>query len=161
MLLVNSCLLGLRAKYNGGDNTVPALVELCRRGLILPACPEQLGGLPTPRPAAEIRGGSGADVLNGRARVVNCQGEDVTGQFIQGAREVLKICHLFGIRAAILKERSPSCGGRFIHDGTFQDRVIPGRGVTAALLQSEGIRVFSEEQLSDELLQKLWAGEWT
>ncbi|MGQ9558825.1 MAG: DUF523 domain-containing protein [Desulfurispora sp.] len=161
MLLISSCLLGLRAKYNGGDNTVPALVELCRRGLVVPACPEQLGGLPTPRPAAEIQGGQGCDVLDGRTRVVNCRGEDVTEPFIQGAREVLKICRLFGVRAAILKERSPSCGGRFIHDGTFQGRVIPGRGVTAALLQSEGIRIFSEEQLSDELRQKLRADEWS
>lgn len=155
MLLVSSCLLGLRAKYNGGDNTVPALVELCRRGLVVPACPEQLGGLPTPRPAAEIRGGEGCDVLGGRARVFNRLEEDVTEQFIQGAREVLKICRLFSIRAAILKERSPSCGGRLIHDGTFQGRVIPGRGVTAALLHSAGIPVYSEEQLSKELLHTL------
>lgn len=161
MLLVSSCLLGLRAKYNGGDNTVPALVELCHRGLLVPACPEQLGGLPTPRPAAEIRGGEGCDVLDGRARVINCRGEDVTVQFIQGAREVLKICRLFGVRTAILKERSPSCGGQLIHDGTFQGRVIPGRGVTAALLQSAGIRIISEEQLNEQLLQKFWAGEWT
>lgn len=156
VILVSSCLLGIRAKYNGGDNTVRQLVDLCKSGLIVPACPEQLGGLPTPRSPAEIRGGSGADVLAGRARVFTDQGADVTGAFIDGAREVLKLCQILGIKAAVLKERSPSCGCNWIYDGTFNGILVKGRGVTAAILVSGGITVFSEEELTDELVRALF-----
>lgn len=156
MILVSSCLLGIRAKYNGGVNTVPKLVELCSTGMIVPACPEQLGGSPTPRPPAEIKGGTGKDVLNGRARVYTNRGEDLTDLFIEGAGEVLKICRLCGVKAAILKERSPSCGRNLVYDGTFQGVRIPGTGVTAALLAAEGIPVYSEEDLTDQLLEALF-----
>jgi len=156
MILVSSCLLGIKAKYNGEDNTVPRLLELCSRGMIIPACPEQLGGLPTPRPPAEIKGGSGADVLRGHARVYTDQGDDVTNLFTGGAREVLKICKLFGVKAAILKERSPSCGCNIIYDGTFQGIRVPGQGVTAALLTANGIAVYSEEDWHDQLLASLF-----
>lgn len=156
MILVSSCLLGLKARYNGGDNTVPALVELCRSGLVVPACPEQLGGSPTPRPPAEIRGGTGLDVIRGRAGVFTDRGEDVTAIFIEGAENVLKICRLFPVRAAVLKERSPSCGCNLIYDGTFQRVRVKGRGVTAALLAEEGIPVYSEEELDSDLISKLF-----
>lgn len=155
MILVSSCLLGIRAKYDGGINSVPKLVDLCSSGLIVPACPEQLGGSPTPRPPAEIKGGTGADVLAGRARVYTSQGREITDLFIEGAREILKMCRMFRVRAAILKERSPSCGCNLIYDGTFQGVRIKGRGVTAALLASEGIPVYSEEELTGGLLYRI------
>ena len=155
MILVSSCLLGIRSKYDGGDNSVPRLIDLCRSGLIIPACPEQLGGSPTPRPPAEIRGGDGADVLAGRARVYDPGGEDATNLFLVGAREILRICQLFKVRAAVLKERSPSCGCNLIYDGTFQGVRVKGQGVTAALLSARGIPVYSEEELNEELLKEL------
>lgn len=156
MILVSSCLLGIKAKYDGGKNSVARLIDLCPSGLVVPACPEQLGGSPTPRPPAEIKGGSGADVLTGLARVYTNQGNDLTGLFIEGAREVLQLCRRFQVRAAILKERSPSCGCNLIYDGTFQGVRVKGQGVTAALLTSEGISVCSEEELTDELLYTLF-----
>lgn len=156
MILVSSCLLGITAKYDGGNNSVPSLIDLCSTGLIVPVCPEQLGGSPTPRPPAEIRGGTGEDVLKGRARVYTSGGEDITGLFIKGAREVLNICLMFRVKEAILKERSPSCGCSLIYDGTFQSVRIKGQGVTAALLSMEGICVYSEEQLTGELIDTLF-----
>lgn len=157
MILVSSCLLGIRAKYNGSDNSVPELIDLCNSGLVVPACPEQLGGSPTPRPPAEIKGGTGADVLDGRARVYTSLGDDITGLFVEGAREVLKMCGMFRVSAAILKERSPSCGCSLIYDGTFHGVRIRGRGVTAALLASAGIPLYSEEELTADLLHHLFA----
>ncbi|AEF94011.1 protein of unknown function DUF523 [Desulfotomaculum nigrificans CO-1-SRB] len=158
MILVSACLLGIRAKYDGGDNTVNKLVNLCATGKVIPVCPEQLGGLTTPRPAAEIKGGSGADVLKGMARVYNKEGVDVTESFIIGAQEILKICRLYSVKAAILKERSPSCGCNMIYDGTFQSVRLPGQGVAAALLAANAIPVYSEEELTDELLAHLVKG---
>lgn len=156
MILISACLLGIKAKYDGGHNTVPRLVDLCEGGLVIPVCPEQLGGQPTPRPPAEIKGGTGADVLAGRAGVFNPGGEDVTGLFLAGARETLMICRLFKVRAAILKERSPSCGCNQIYDGTYQGIRINGQGVTAALLSQQGIQIYSEEELTGELLKNLF-----
>jgi len=104
-----------------------------------------MGGLPTPRPPAEIVGGDGDDVLEGRARVVSAAGEDVTAQFLAGAREALRLAGAVGAKAAILKERSPSCGSGAIYDGTFRGAVRAGQGVTAALLRRHGVQVFSEE----------------
>lgn len=156
MILVSACLLGIKAKYDGSKNSVDRLIALCPSGLIVPACPEQLGGSPTPRPPAEIKGGSGADVLAGLSRVYTNEGEDVTALFIEGAREVLDLCRRFRVKAAILKERSPSCGCNLIYDGTFQGVRINGQGVTAALLASGGIPVYSEEELTDELISTLF-----
>lgn len=155
MILVSSCLLGINSKYDGSKNTVQELISLCPKGLLLPVCPEQLGGAPTPRPPAEIKGGTGLDVLEGRTRVYSNLGVDLTDSFITGAQEVLRICRLYGVTAAILKERSPSCGCNIIYDGSFKSIRMPGQGVTAALLKSEGIQIYSEEQLSDGLLQQL------
>lgn len=154
MILVSSCLLGIKAKYTGGDNLVKDLLDLCSKGMIVPACPEQLGGLPTPRLPAEIMGGTGIDVLQGRAKVYDHQANDLTELFMAGAREVLRICQLFNIKTAILKERSPSCGCNMIYDGSFQSIRIKGSGVTAALLVAAGIAVYSEEELTAEILRE-------
>jgi uncharacterized protein YbbK (DUF523 family) len=114
-------------------------------GDVLSLCPEVLGGLPTPRPPAEIQGGDGDDVLEGQARVMNTEGRDITTEFLAGAQKVLRVAHRWGIKVAILKARSPSCGVGQIHDGSFSGRLVKGDGVTAALLKREGIIVRSEE----------------
>ncbi len=129
-LLVSACLLGLATRYDGQILYEPLTESLRKRYLLVPVCPEQLGGLPTPRPAAEIIEGDGLAVLSGKARVVNLRGEDVTEAFLRGAREVLRVARFLGIRRAVLKARSPSCG------------LSPKVGVTAALLLSEGLEVY-------------------
>lgn len=110
-------------------------------------CPEQLGGCPTPRAAAEIQGGTGADVLDGKCKVINKNGEDVTYNFIKGAEETLKIAKMAGIKRAILKSKSPSCGYGQIYDGSFSGRVTKGNGVTAELLLRNGIIVENEKSI--------------
>jgi len=124
---------------------IPEIRDLVLRGKALPVCPEKLGGLPMPRPPAEIQGGDGRDVLEGRARVVNREGMDVTPAFTAGARATLELARRHGIRIAILKERSPSCGSTAIYDGSFSGQTRSGQGVTAALLRSHGVKVFNEE----------------
>lgn len=147
MIIVSACLAGIYCKYDGSDNFVPEIREMIARGDALPVCPEQLGGAPTPREAAEINGFTGEDVLNGKGKVITKSGIDKTEAFIKGAEEVLKLAKLTGTTKAILKERSPSCGSSYIYDGTFSGRKICGKGVTAALLTANGIKVISEEQL--------------
>lgn len=155
MILVSACLLGFNTKYDGTSNANPLLKKYSSWGKFIPICPEQLGGLPTPRVPAEIVGGSGEDVIFGPARVKNAHGEDWTSEFIQGAQEALKAARLFSVKAAILKERSPSCGVHCIYDGTFNRRLISGPGVTAALLYHHQLPLYSEEDLSERLLEKL------
>ena len=140
--LVSACLLGVRCRYDGRDALRPELQALLAGRTVIPVCPEQLGGLPTPRPAAQPCGGDGHDVLDGRAAVRTDDGADVTAQFRRGAEEVLKIAQLYGADEALLKARSPSCGcGRVWRDGAVQD----GDGVTAAALKRKGIRVTAVE----------------
>jgi uncharacterized protein YbbK (DUF523 family) len=146
--LVSACLLGIRTRYDSGCCPVPQLIQLAARGLAVPVCPEVAGGLPVPRPPAEIVGGDGQAVLDGQARVVTLEGEDVTEAFLAGARQALETAQRLGIRQAVLKDDSPSCGCGRIYDGTFSGRMVSGQGVTAALLQRNGITVLSEEERS-------------
>ena len=118
-------------------------------------CPAGVRGLPCPGPPSEIKGGTGADVLHGQAKVVNKEGQDVTTAFIDGAQKCAQLCMEKGITVAILKQRSPSCGSKAIYDGTFSGKIIAGQGVTAALLTSIGIKVYGEDDLTPELLEKL------
>ncbi|NPV27690.1 MAG: DUF523 domain-containing protein [Firmicutes bacterium] len=155
MILVSACLLGIRSRYDGQTNAKSELIPLCQRGLAIPVCPEQLGGLPTPRPPAEIQGGDGAAVLAGQAVVVNAAGRDVTSAFVAGAKEALKIAILYGADTAILKARSPSCGYGSIYDGTFSHQLQNGDGVTTAILRTHGLSVYTEEQVTPELLRRL------
>lgn len=155
MILVSACLLGLRTKYNGGSNDIPLLREYASRAQFIAFCPETMGGLPVPRSAAEITGGSGEDVLAGRSRVVNKLGEDVTEFFIRGAKSTAQLIAGHPVTAAVIKQRSPSCGSRQIYDGTFRHAVKPGRGVTAARLYQLGIPIYSEEDITPELLEQL------
>ena len=148
-ILVSRCLLGDPVRYDGRAKPLhhPLLRKWRSEGRLGPACPEVEGGLPVPRPAAEIIGGDGDAVLDGTARIVTEQGMDVTGAFLSGAQGVLEKAQTAGCAAALLKERSPSCGCRLIHDGSFSGGVRAGRGVTAALLERNGIRTFCEDDI--------------
>ena len=147
MKLCSACLLGIKCRYNGKSKTNKKVLKLVKKEVLIPVCPEQLGGMATPREPAEIVGGDGRDVLKGEAKVVTKSGKDVTENFVKGARQVLKIAKLFGIKEAILKQKSPSCGCGKIHDGTFSGKIIKGYGATASLLKKHGIKVISEEEL--------------
>ncbi len=146
--MVSACLAGLATTHDGKAKPHPKVLELLQQGRAVLVCPEQLGGLPTPRAEAEIEpGGSGSDVLAGEARVLDSQGTEVTAQYLRGAREALRAARLSGARSAILKARSPSCGTGLIYDGEFSGTLVEGEGVTAALLSKEGLQVMSEEDL--------------
>lgn len=156
MILVSSCLLGVYAKYDGTPkNKNDLLLKYCRQGKYLPVCPEQLGGLGTPRSPVEIIGGSGGDVLAGLTAAKNSRQEDVTQEFIRGAEETLRLARIFQVKAAILKERSPSCGVNRIYNGDFNGIIREGSGVTADLLRQNGIQIYSEEDLTEDLLKEL------
>jgi len=146
--LISACLLGIKCAWDGQDiYKSDKAIELSNSEMLMPVCPEQLGGLKTPRASQEIQGGSGEDVLDGKCKVLNINGEDVTQEFITGAEETLKIVKLFHIEEFIGKSRSPSCGCGQIYDGTFSRELIDGDGVTTALLKRNGIRVITEEDL--------------
>ncbi|MBE5785424.1 MAG: DUF523 domain-containing protein [Clostridiales bacterium] len=140
---VSACLAGEHCRYDGRANSDPRAGEMYEGGALC-ICPECLGGLPTPRDPSEIVGGDGADVLDGKARVLTKTGKDVTEAFLRGAEKTLCLCRERGVTQAFLKARSPSCGCGVIYDGTFSGSCIPGDGVTAALLKRSGIRVFTE-----------------
>lgn len=146
MILCSACLLGIECNYRGGSNFNSRVLRLLDKNILLPVCPEQLGGLPTPRENAEIIG-DGYMVLDGKGKVITFSGKDVTQYFVKGAMETLKIVKLYGIGSAILKQCSPSCGSGKIYDGTFSERLVSGDGVTAALLKRNGVKVFSEEDI--------------
>jgi uncharacterized protein YbbK (DUF523 family) len=148
MRLISACLVGINCAWDG-RNTYRSdrADELLRYDGPMPVCPEQLGGLRTPRARQEIHGGTGEDVLDGKCKVLNTDGEDVTHEFIRGARETLRIARLLHIEEFIGKSRSPSCGCGQIYDGTFSRQLIDGDGVTTALLKRNGVRVITEEDL--------------
>ena len=155
MILVSACLLGISTRYDGGHNAHKLLLEYAGHQQFIPICPEVLGGLSTPRLPAEIVGGSGEDVWTGRAKVLDIRGKDVTKEFMKGAQLAAQILKERPIKAAILKERSPSCGVHQIYDVTFTGQKKAGQGVTRALLRQLNLPVYSEEELTAELLQKL------
>jgi uncharacterized protein YbbK (DUF523 family) len=145
-ILVSACLLGAKVRYHGGDaaSDHPILRRWLAEGRLVVACPERDGGLSTPRPAAEIVGGDGHAVVARLATVTTSNGADVTGAFRKGAEVALQLVQHHRIRLAVLKDGSPSCGSSSIYDGTFSGTRHDGRGVTAALLESHGVRVFSD-----------------
>ena len=149
-VLVSRCLLGHRVRYDGGaSGPYDLLAQWQAEGRVIALCPEVAGGLPTPRAAAEIPGGQGFDVLNGRAPVMTTEGEDVTEAFVSGANQALALVEQHNIRIAVLKANSPSCGNRLTYDGTFSGTKIEGQGVTAALLSAAGVQVFNEWELAE------------
>lgn len=115
------------------------------KGELFPVCPEVLGGLSVPRSPSEIVAGDGLDVIEGKAKVVNSAGVDVTNNFSKGAYETLRIAQAIGAKEAVFAEKSPSCGSNLIFDGTFSNRLIQGNGVTTALLKKNGIKVISKK----------------
>ncbi|MBS3057158.1 MAG: DUF523 domain-containing protein [Candidatus Diapherotrites archaeon] len=137
MKLCSACLLGIKCRYDGKSELNKKAIALSRKETLIPICPEQLGGLPTPREQAEMQG----------SKVVTCSGKDVTEKFATGAEQVLRLARLFGIKEAILKQGSPSCGCGEIYDGSFSGRVIKGDGITAGLLKKKGIKVISDKEL--------------
>ncbi len=149
-MLVSACLLGQPVRYDGRASGHPDLLQAWQKqGRVVPLCPEVAGGLPTPRPPAEIPGGQGGAVLDGEAQVVTVLGEDVSAEFLAGARMALELVRRHGIRMAVLKSGSPSCGNRLVYDGTFSGNKVAGEGVTSALLRREGVLVFSELELEE------------
>lgn len=151
-ILVSACLLGERVRYDGGDCRQSGLLaQWQRQGRLISICPEVAGGLPTPRPPAEIVSGCANSILCGDGCVQRQNGDDVTDAFVDGAERALALCMKQQISFAILKEGSPSCGVSRVNDGGFSGIKIDGEGVTARLLRRHGIAVFSElevEQLA-------------
>lgn len=141
-ILVSACLLGVRCRYDGDRKTSERVLALGESYALVPVCPEQMGGLPTPRPPSERCG----------KRVMTKDGADVTDAFCRGAEETLALARTLGCKTAILKSNSPSCGSRAIYDGTFSGRLVPGDGVTAELLKKNGIDVYAEETIPDRLV---------
>jgi uncharacterized protein YbbK (DUF523 family) len=141
-VLVSACLLGAPVRYNGKDkkSTHPVLERWIREGRVVSACPEVLGGLGTPRAPSEI-----IQIRGGRQVHANT-GRDVTAEFERGAASALEQAEANGVRVAVLKEGSPSCGSTWTYDGTFSGTRVTGQGVATALLRNRGIRVFSEDE---------------
>lgn len=138
---VSACLLGQPVRYNGHASADTALVAALAHVRVIAVCPEILAGLPTPRLPAELCGGDGAAVLEGRAQVVDLSGRDVSEACLAGAEAALALARLHGARRAVLKENSPSCGCSRVYDGRFCNAKVAGEGVTAALLRRHGIQV--------------------
>ncbi len=136
-ILVSACLLGLRCRYDGQSKPSAAVLALGEKHTLVPCCPEQLGGLPTPRSPSEWRG----------ERIVNRAGEDVTAQYLRGGEEAVKLARTLGCGSAVLKERSPACGSREIYDGSFSGVLLPGEGSAARALRAAGIPVCGESEL--------------
>jgi len=146
MYLISSCLCGVNCKYSGSNNLNEDCLKLLQEGKAILVCPEQLGGLSTPRTPAEIKGTANG-VLYRSDKVITKDGIDVTKEFIKGAMETLHIAKLSNVKTAILKEGSPSCGVNYIYDGSFTGKKISGKGITATILNDNEINVISELDL--------------
>ncbi len=147
-VLVSACLAGVACTYVAQPKTREWAVSLVAEGRAVLVCPEVAGGLPIPRPEAEIQGGDGEAVLDGNARVVSVEGDDVTESYLSGARTAVEIAQRSGAWLAILKARSPACGCGEIYDGSFSGSKSPGDGVAAALLKRSGLSVVSDEDIA-------------
>ena len=146
MMIISACLCGCDCKYNGKNNKNESCVELLKRGKAVLVCPEQLGGMTTPRVPSEILKN------DGKISVISKEGKDVSKEFKKGAKEALKIAKLVDAKVAILKNGSPSCGSKYIYDGTFSGNKIKGEGITAKLFVENEIEVFSEDEAHKFLL---------
>lgn len=148
MILVSGCLVGLNCKYNGGNNYDEKIFNLVKQGKAIPVCPEQLGGLTTPRPPSEIR------VIDGKRYVFNSENDDVTKNYNNGAVDILNLAQKLDIKKAILKSKSPACGKGQIYNGNFEKKLIDGNGILAQLLIDNGIDVINSDDIEkiEELL---------
>ena len=138
-ILVSACLMGVGCRYDGKSNQLPQLEQLMKQHTCIPVCPEIFGGLPTPRVPAERQS----------SKIMTQDGQDVTQQFVRGTAEVLRLADLYHCKAALLKERSPSCGCGQIYDGTFTKTLTEGDGLTAEMLKRKGIAVYGESQIGE------------
>lgn len=141
---VSMCLAGVCCRYDGKSNKNDAVIKLVQQGDAIMACPEQLGGLSTPRLPSEIVN------KNNTSHVVNSAGENLDIRFMLGAQQALNIAKMFGAQAAILKSHSPSCGAGLIYDGAFSGKLTEGNGITAQLFIDNGIKVYSEDDFKLE-----------
>ena len=163
-ILVSACLLGVNCRYDGGGKAIEALPALMELAELVPVCPEILGGLSTPRAPSERVGArvlamgdwnpSGTPSRCATAAAeseirARCHGADVTANFARGAEEALKLAKLFGVRYALLKERSPSCGSGQVYDGSFSGRLTQGDGVAAELLKAYGVAIYGESRVKE------------
>ena len=146
-VLVSACLAGRACAYDGSHRANDVILKLVREGRAVLVCPEEEGGLGTPRPAAEIERGSGAGVLKGSAHVMTNDGRDVTAEYLAGARIAVERAASEGCTAAILKARSPACGCGAVYDGSFSRRLVDGDGVSAAALRRAGLELWTEEDV--------------
>ncbi|RQD70086.1 MAG: DUF523 domain-containing protein [Tindallia sp. MSAO_Bac2] len=144
MVAVSSCLMGIPCRYNGKHYYRKSLMKKLNNTDILAICPEQLGGLPTPRNPAEIVMGSARQVLDGKCMIIDNLGNNVTKEYISGAYRTLALLKTHGIKTAFLKDGSPSCGTTYVYDGTFNVKRVNGSGVTATLLAASGINLYNE-----------------
>jgi len=136
--LISACLLGVNCRWDGQVKPCPKAIELFGQGLVIPVCPEQLGGLPTPRVPSEVQN-------NGR--VLNKEGKDVTENFVRGAQEALKLAKSIGVQEFIGKSKSPSCGFGKTYDGSFSGKLVEKNGIAADLFLKQGFKVKTEEDL--------------
>jgi uncharacterized protein YbbK (DUF523 family) len=145
-IVISPCLVGIRTRWDESCDEIEELIDFVKSGQAVFMCAEQLGGMTTPRDPSEIEPGkTAADVLNGDAKVFSDTGKDVTQQFVVGAQRILKFCREMGVEKAILKSGSPSCGSVRTYDGKFTGTTIPGKGVTAEMLEQDGIKVYNEK----------------
>ena len=139
MILISACLIGMNCKYDGGNNYREIALDLVKSGKAIPICPEQLGGLTTPRNPSEIKN------IDGKKYVFNNKNEDVTNQFVKGAMEVLKLAKELNVKKVILQSRSPSCGVGKIYSGNFDGKLVDGNGILAQMLIDNNIEVIDIE----------------
>ena len=138
-ILISACLLGYKTRYDGLSKPSKKIKEIFENDILIPICPEQMGGLSTPRPKAEIKGD----------KVINIDGKDVTSNYIEGAKMALEIAKLNDVDFCILKSKSPSCGKGLVYDGSFSNNLISGDGVCTKLLKENGFKIYSEEEIMD------------
>lgn len=143
-VLISTCLMGVNCKYNGGNNLVDNLDKLIEKCTLIPVCPEQMGGLSTPRNPCEIVG----------QEVISYDSDNCTEEYVRGAEEAIKLMKLYDCKYAILKAKSPSCGYKEIYDGTFSHTVIEGNGVFAQKLLEYGVKIYTEDQI-DEFINNI------
>jgi uncharacterized protein YbbK (DUF523 family) len=155
-ILISACLVGQKVRYNGKDllQETEGFQTLKQQHELIPLCPEVAGGLSTPRPPAEIQMGDSAAVFKASGKVIATTGEDVTSEFVSGAEQALALCKEHDIHFAVLTESSPSCGRNKVYDGSFSGNKVEGIGLTAYLLEKNGIRVFSQFEI-EKLLKSL------
>ena len=153
-ILISACLLGQKVRYDGRDNlqSHARLQEWIKAGNVVTICPEMAGGLPTPRPPAEIEPQKTAqNIWDGEGGLITIDGDDVTAEYLLGAQKTLALAKEHGVKVAILKARSPSCGAKQVYDGSHTRSLIDGMGVTAQLLTEHGIQVFDETEIDQAL----------